>query len=178
MVFHFEMDIAFTLVPFQLVSTIWKREICQTNDSNSKLKFRVSMMLQLQPFGCVRIIHGQAKKIIWGSNSQGTTQKICRPPSAAGKFFRQPCRPRVQNDQNFFNHGIPMVYSQGSFISTFLPGLTTQGSFLRFFLIFSEFSWFFPIFHEFLPKNLPAAFGGQKFFPPLGSWPLPKFFYP
>ena len=33
------------------------------------------------------IIHGQAKKIIWGSNSQGTTQKICRPPSAAGKFF-------------------------------------------------------------------------------------------
>ena len=124
------------------------------------------------------IIHGQAKKIIWGSNSQGTTQKICRPPSAAGKFFRQPCRPRVQNDQNFFTHGIPMVYSQGSFISTFLPGLTTQGSFLRFFLIFSEFSWFFPIFHEFLPKNLPAAFGGQKFFPPLGSWPLPKFFYP
>ena len=117
--------------------------------------------------GCsysVSYIHGQAKKIIWGSNSQGTTQKICRPPSAAGKFFRQPCRPRVQNDQNFFTHGIPMVYSQGSFISTFLPGLTTQGSFLRFFLIFSEFSWFFPIFHEFLPKNLPAAFGGRKNF--------------
>ena len=126
----------------------------------------------------IEIIHGQAKKIIWGTSSQGTTQKICRPPLAAGKFFRQPCRPRVQNDQNFFTHGIPMVYSQGSFISTFLPGLTTQGSFLRFFLIFSEFSWFFPIFHEFLPKNLPAAFGGQKFFPPLGSWPLPKFFYP
>ena len=102
------------------------------------------------------IIHGQAKKIIWGSNSQGTTQKICRPPSAAGKFFRQPCRPRVQNDQNFFNHGIPMVYSQGSFISTFLPGLTTQESFLKVFLIFSEFSWLFPIFHEFLPKNLPG----------------------
>ena len=92
-------------------------------------------------------------------------------PAAFGgrKIFRQPCRPRVQNDQNFFTHGIPMVYSQGSFISTFLPGLTTQGSFLRFFLIFSEFSWFFPIFHEFLPKILPAAFGGQKFFPPLGS---------
>ena len=108
-------------------------------------------------------IHGHAKKIIWGTNSQGTTQKICRPPLAAGKFFRQPRRPGVENGLNFFTHGIPMGYSRGSFTSTFLPGLTPQGSFSRFFLSFSEFSWFFQFF---------------LIFPPLGSCPLPEFFLP
>ena len=33
------------------------------------------------------IIHGQAKKVTWGVSSQGAMSKICRPPSAAGKFF-------------------------------------------------------------------------------------------
>ena len=32
-------------------------------------------------------IHGQAKKVTWGVSSQGAMSKICRPPSAAGKFF-------------------------------------------------------------------------------------------
>ena len=35
----------------------------------------------------VHYIHGQAKKVTWGVSSQGAMSKICRPPSAAGKFF-------------------------------------------------------------------------------------------
>ena len=35
----------------------------------------------------MKIIHGQAKKVTWGVSSQGAMLKICRPPSAAGKFF-------------------------------------------------------------------------------------------
>ena len=91
-------------------------------------------------FIIIVIIHGQAKKVIRGANSQGSTPKICRPPSAAKNFSRQPRRPWVENDQNRFTHGIPMGYSQGSFVNTLLPGLTPQGSFSGFFLNFSEFS--------------------------------------
>ena len=127
------------------------------------------------------IIHGQSKKFIWGASSQGSTQKICWPPSAAGKFFRQPCHPRVENDLKFFTHGIPRGCSRGSFISTFLLGLTPLGSFSWFFLIFSEFSWFFSVFLDFarfFPKKFASRLWRPKIFPPLCSWPLPNFFYP
>ena len=40
-----------------------------------------------QAINCIIIIHGQAKKVTWGVSSQGAMSKICRPPSAAGKFF-------------------------------------------------------------------------------------------
>ena len=121
-----------------------------------------------------------SKKIHLGGKFPGINQKICRPPKAAGKFFRQPRRPGVENDLNFFTHGIPRGYSRGSFISTFLPGLTPLGSFSWFFLIFSEFSWFFfsfsGFFKIFFPKNLPAAFAGRKFFRPWVVDPYQNFF--
>ena len=123
-----------------------------------------------------RNIHGQAKKIIWGSNSQGTTQKICRPPSAAENFSASHAAPGYKMTKIFLPIGYswytPRVVSLVLSCRDWLP----RDHFWDFSWFFLNFPGFFQFFTNFYPKICRPPSAAKNFFRPWVVHPYLNFF--